>query len=549
MLSRIICLFALNLCLSGLAVTAVCQTKQASEAEKWREDLAVMAARMEATHKNLYHSVTREDFAAAVKKLDARIPSLPRHRIIVEMMRIVAMVGDGHTNIYPTRDQKIGFHSLPVKLYLFSDGMFIRAAERKYADIVGARVVKIGSVGVDEAVARAGEIVGHDNEMGVRFFAPVLLAMPEVLEALGLSYSVERASLTVEKDGKQRVVELPAAGPVEMTAADTDLSWVLKEGWVDMRENAPETLWLRDPKNMFWFEYLRESKVVYAQINQIGNKGDESLASFSKRLFDFVDANPVDKLVVDLRLDRGGNGSLLTPLEIAMVKSKIDQRGKLFILTGRSTWSAAQFLLDWAERYTNAIFVGEPSASRGNAYGDSRRITLPNSGVTARASVYYWQDWHPTDARPWSAPEITAELSSAEYASGRDPALRAALEFRARPTLAEVLGNAVTAGGGEMAAKRFREFRSDRVNKYADAEQPLLEAGQRLLNEKKPDQALLLFRLVQELNPRSYSGHYAAGVANAELGKKEEAAKDLKRALELYPRNFDVTSLIEKLNR
>lgn len=34
--------------------------------------------------------------------------------MIVEMAKIVAAVGDGHTNIYPTRDAKIGFHTLPL---------------------------------------------------------------------------------------------------------------------------------------------------------------------------------------------------------------------------------------------------------------------------------------------------------------------------------------------------------------------------------------------------------------------------------------------------
>jgi len=34
------------------------------------------------------------------------------------------------------------------------------------------------------------------------------------------------------------------------------------------------------------------------------------------------------------------------------------------------------------------------------AYGDSRKIVLPNSGITVRVAILpYWQDWHPTDQR------------------------------------------------------------------------------------------------------------------------------------------------------
>src|SRR5688500_18760358 len=117
--SVLICLFLLNSFISG-------QTPR-SETQMWREDLAFMAREMEATHKNLFHTMTRQQFDAAIKKLDASIPNLQRHEIIVEMMKIVAMVGDGHSNVYPTRDSKIAFRSLPVQLYLFSDGMFIRS--------------------------------------------------------------------------------------------------------------------------------------------------------------------------------------------------------------------------------------------------------------------------------------------------------------------------------------------------------------------------------------------------------------------------------------
>src|SRR5256885_15906143 len=76
------------------------------EAEKWREDLRYMAEEMPKQHRNLFHTMTREQFEEAVKRLNERIPSLSRHQIIVEMARIVAMVGDGHTNIAPTRDPK-----------------------------------------------------------------------------------------------------------------------------------------------------------------------------------------------------------------------------------------------------------------------------------------------------------------------------------------------------------------------------------------------------------------------------------------------------------
>jgi hypothetical protein len=87
-----------------------------------------MVDQMERRHMNLYHTVTREQFARAVAELDARIPALQRHEIIVGMMRIAAMVGDAHTNVSPLKDTKFEFRSAPLKLYLFEDGLYVRAA-------------------------------------------------------------------------------------------------------------------------------------------------------------------------------------------------------------------------------------------------------------------------------------------------------------------------------------------------------------------------------------------------------------------------------------
>lgn len=520
-----------------------------TEAERWREDLRHAATEMEARHNNLFHTMTRSQFEAAVRRLHERIPSLARHQIIVELARIVALVQDGHTNVAPTRDPKIGFRTLPVKLYLFRDGLFVRAARSEQADLVGSRVLKIGDATADEAYLRARELVGRDNEMDVRFFAPLLLSMPEVLHALGLSGSTEEARFTVEKAGRQRVVSLAPAGPFELLAPDTDLTWMPKEGWVDMRDAAaaPAPLWLKDPRNKFWFEYLPGSKTVYVQINEVGNKEGESLADFTKRLFDFVEASPAEKLVYDLRLNRGGNGTLLRPLVIATIKSRVNRPGSLFTIMGRSTWSAAQFMLNHLENYTDVTFVGEPSGSKGNAYGDSRRITLPNSGVTVRVSVYYWQDWPPWDTRQWTAPHLTAEMSSEDYRANVDPALNAVLNYAPRKRLGQVLDEALTEGGVELAVKRFREFVAEPVNKYASTEDALLTAGQRLLNEKKNEQALVILKLNAEQNPNSWRSYFATGETHFRLGNREQAMKDLERALEMNPKSYDVAERLRQM--
>ena len=80
-------------------------------ASQWRDDLKFIAAELQKRHANLYHHVSRGDFERAVAALDRQIPNLPRNRIIVGMMRIAAMVGDGHTRVEPRKDPAFGFAS------------------------------------------------------------------------------------------------------------------------------------------------------------------------------------------------------------------------------------------------------------------------------------------------------------------------------------------------------------------------------------------------------------------------------------------------------
>lgn len=415
---------ALALAVSIIAAPA--SSMSADEARAWREDLRFMAQETERTHKNLYHQVSREEFAASVAALDARIPSLERHEVIVEMARIVASIGDGHTNVYPTRDSRIGFRTLPVAFAYFGDALYIRAAHDTQRELVGARVLRIGSRDADEAYAAVKSLVGRDNEQGARYWAPYLLAMPEILHALRVTRTLDDVPLRLTTGRGEEDVILHPFAPVEVMTGDIAALFNRRAGWIDARDLAgrPEPLWLRRTGDTFYFEHV--GKLIYVQINSVLDTKDETLAQFARRLGDEIAATKPDKVVLDLRLNRGGDGTLVVPLVRALIRSPdIDCKGRLFAIIGPATFSAAQMLVDALEKYTNATFVGEPTGSKGNAYGDSRRITLPNSGITVRASIYYWQDWHPLDKRDATFPQIVAPLTFDAYRNNADPALEA----------------------------------------------------------------------------------------------------------------------------
>jgi hypothetical protein len=502
-------------------------------AEQWREDLRVMMEELPRRHRNLYHTTSAATFDSAAKALHARIPTLGRHEIILEMARILALAGDGHTNISPTRDAAIGFRTLPVALYLFRDGLHVRAAHRIHAGLAGARVLRIGDASPDEAYRRVRPYIGRDNEMGVKFYAPYLLAMPEVLHAAGLAPSSDSVLFELEVSGSKRSVWLRPVGPVDLMVADVDASWRRKPGWVDARDGAAasEPLWVtRDPeKVLWWFTVLPDSRTVYAQINQVRNGATETFGDFTQRLLVAIDSVAADRLVIDLRLDRGGNGDLLRPLVHGILKRpNVNERGKLLVLLGRGTWSAAQFLLDDLQKYADVTFIGEPSGSKGNHYGDSRRITLPNSGITVRAATTYWQAWSPGDQRSWTAPDVAAELSSGDYARNEDPVLASALVFVSRPRLSDEVRQAIAAGDTAAARERLAAFRADTTHAYVDARPSLDSAALHFLERREYDRAIVILELaVMEFPdvPRAYANLSAAYLARARAQQPSTVAE------------------------
>jgi hypothetical protein len=412
--------------LSASPVTAqTATTLDSAEVLRWREDLAFLRTEMPAHHANLFHDMTRAQFDSALSSINARLPIMARQQVIVELQKLDAMVGDGHSSVGPWRDSVIAFHTLPIALYWFDEGIIVRAADSAHESLIGGRIVAINGMPVDSAIARIRPLISHDNEMGVRAFTPFFMVMPEILQATGIVPDMQRIPLTIESDGKPRTVTLAPVGLFPMLTGDTDLSWVRRAGWVDARDRAPTPLWLSDPTNIYWYRYLPDGRALYCQINTIQQKPADSLGTFMARAIAAADLAGAEKFVLDLRLNGGGNGDFNKRIMLPLIKSKYDVPGHLYVLTGRRTWSAAQMLVTELMKYTTAIFVGEPTASHGNHYGDSYRIVMPNSGVTVRVATLWHQYLDSRDKRLMIEPQIKAPLTFADYVAGRDPVLLA----------------------------------------------------------------------------------------------------------------------------
>lgn len=405
-------------------------TSRMSPTEGWRYDLQLLAREVKRRRYDPFRSISEADFDAAVKKLHDSIPRLTDMQITIEMMRLLVRVRDGHTMIYAMFERPEFRRNIPVDLSFFEEGLFITAADRKHEDLIGARVLKFGERTVEEVLSALDTIINRDNERAPLVFGPMRMRTLPILHGLGLIPETDKVLLTVaDNQGKVRAVTL---------AADCDISsrrlWDrLPDGWKSFHQTlgGQLPLYLKNMYADYWFEYLPEAKTVYFQFNHVRNNEQESLPKFCDRLFKFIDEREVEKLVIDLRWNNGGDTTIVHPLIHGLIRSdKINQRGKLFVIIGRRTYSAAQNTATYIERHTGAIFVGEPTGSSPNFIGEDNAFELPYSKLKANVSDLYWQSSWPDDYRQWIAPLIYTPPTFEAYRANRDPAMEAILAYR-----------------------------------------------------------------------------------------------------------------------
>lgn len=513
--------------------------------EDWRADLRHLAAELPRVHRNAFHAVSREQWLDAVKRLDGSIPRLKRHQIIVGISKLVALIGDGHTAMPSFDDPPIAFRRYPVSFYAFSDGLYVRAAHPSHRAAVGGRVVSLGRATAEEAVRAAAAVDGRDNEMWSLLTAPWRLGTAEVVDALGLTDDMEATPLTVEKDGKRLTVALV---PEVVPEAERN-SPRLPAGWIDASGD-PHMAWQRDPGNPYWVEWLPERRALYVQFNAVRDKPDQSLERFFASVFESAAAREAERLVLDMRNNGGGNNYLSPPIVKGIMRSpRLNARGRVYVIIGRHTFSAAQSTVNWLKKWTDAIFVGEPTGSAPNQFADAVPVRLPRSGLAPVAAAVWWQDLDERSADRWLAPDIAVAMSGEDYRRGVDPILESALTARPEPTLGDRIRAALAAepGAVERVRRLGREYLADPRHRYPGFEIDLNNLGYELMAKSQLDAAVAILEINADAFPASSNAWDSLAEALMNRGETARAIEGYERSLRLDPKNANAAAMLAKL--
>jgi hypothetical protein len=393
-------------------------------ADAWQRDLAALRKAYAETHPSPWRKLPKAEFDRMADALAAELPGLSDHQAMARLIALIAATGEGHSRLTLPLPEGAGvflghakteapkvpvFLTLPVRFQAAADGYVVTTTAPEHRDLVGAALVSVDGKPIPAIETAMLPLVHGDNPGMKRAYLPSYLMLPDLLRARGLVRAEParwRFRLMTGREVERRLSALPEGA---------DLGWAAGPA---VKPFALEVL---------------EGGIVHARISDISNTPELSLADFAAQVYAAVDRTPDARLVIDLRGNPGGNNFLIDPVvRGAVARPQLWKPGRLFVLTDARTFSAAQNLVNALERWTPALIVGEPTGAAPSGYGDSKRIVLPESGLTLRVSSLYWQDTGPLDKRDATRPHLPAPRTVSDVQAGRDPAL-AAIRQVARP--------------------------------------------------------------------------------------------------------------------
>jgi len=503
----------------------------------WQADLRFLQKTVHKDYAFLFKKITAEKWDAEVDKLHQAIPALQPHEILAGFGRIVSAFGYGHTDIGWSQ-APVKSHIVPLNLYWFPDGIRVEGCPKDLAGTQGAKLLRVEGMPVEKALETLRPLLPVENEQYFRAYILDFLLIPEALHAQGITKSLKQTiTMTLERDGKSFEKTFDA---MDAFRFPRKYGFVAPGGeWLTVRDSTSTPLYLKNLDKIYFFEYLPEHKTLYVRQSQQLDDKDETIAQFYKRVFDFVDKNDVERFVLDVRLNGGGNNYKNKPIVQGLIRAKkINQPGKLFVLLGRRTFSACQNLVNELHNYTDATFVGEPTSENINFYGDNRRVELPNSKLPVYLSFAWWQDKPQWENDDWLAPQLAADLSFDDYRSNRDPVLEAALSMSDKDPVLDPMAHLRTlfqSGQTERLESEAKRMVADRRYRYINFEDRINQAGYDMMNGEKLDAAISVFHLNTRLFPQSANAWDSLGEAHYRAGQVEKAVEFYRKAIALDP--------------
>lgn len=403
--------------------------------QAWYQDLEALTERFLKFDRSFTPS-ERNHFQERIGDLHDEISELNDSEIKVQMASAVALADNAHTRLYLLRN-RTELRRLPIRLWWFSDGLYVVRTKSSHKSLLGCRVNEIEGMPIQKVRDKVSNAFAG-NSSWVDYKSVYFMTSPEILQGFNITSDPENIAIRFSECKNRPFTYSVKPLDLNRSSDPVEAWWDLSpnhklDGWVHVLKdkNISIPLYLRHPDRHYWFEYIEKENLLYFQYNRASEMDDESISDFSKKLLGEFEDKTIDKFVLDLRFNTGGS---LNRAEDLM--SKLQQRTiniPRFVITGRATFSAGiTHVASWMED-GNIKIVGEPIGDELNFWAEGGNITLPNSNIAAHfANGFHSYSEEPCPKNvpcildlnsPSFDVNIPAKMAWSEYTSGVDNAL------------------------------------------------------------------------------------------------------------------------------
>ncbi len=376
------------------------------------------------TQRYFYDPVLRDNFISEIYALIEDLPELTDQQIAYELRRIVAVLGDAHSQVYFANDELF-----PLVVEQMEDdgklGLFVTRIPSAYQNLLLSRLVSINGIAAEEVLQRLRPYIPTENEYWADYcitsiFNEMLIACKSALQMVGIMGEEDNAVFTFETaDGQRTEVRLSALNISSGEYWNTNFSNATQNSMGFLSYN-------QYGETSYFYRYLELYDTMYLRLFDCSSDAEYRLSDLLEEMDQKLRViGAVDKVVVDVRGNPGGYVGFIDDL-IDFLR-QIDTQD-IYILVDNGSFSAATIFPSRAKvKLDHVTIVGSHTAQAPNFFAGATSLSLRKHEVYFTISMTYFEGEAGFQGEALT-PDILIYQNVDDYAMRVDTVLQTVLE-------------------------------------------------------------------------------------------------------------------------
>ena len=365
--------------------------------------------------------------------------------IIVAIQELISDIHIAHIQFFPGNEYKEGYEEIYCIIgEWFADGFYITNATADNKECLGARLVAINGIDLEEILNRYDKIYVNETRSWLKYKFEYESwrtgFVKRELEYLGIvEIGDKEAIFTFEKDGER----------FEENVKPFKIDEIQYQEFVSIDEQIEalpygEAIYINNEQAPFCYEIDKENKAMYFQYNEcmdvtvkVDDKDTSNYPNFAETFDSMIEemkANEtdIDCLVIDLRNNGGGSEQLLNN---ALEKHReFIKKYPIKVLIGKAVFSSGQDAIDMLlHMFDDVTLYGEETGQAIHNYTFITGVKLEKTGgniyITQQKDYCYEIHKRAEDIHAGVMPDVEVLQTFEGYINGVDEVyLRAVAE-------------------------------------------------------------------------------------------------------------------------